>query len=78
MNPVIWKEQVLLVVGAVPTGIFYGNLDFPDKRHIEFSLSKRNMKERELTNRDKTVIVDRDSLLQADQRHPYLVIYIGL
>jgi len=35
------------------------------------------MKERELTNRDKTVIVDRNSLLQADQRHPYLVIYIG-
>jgi hypothetical protein len=42
---VIWKEQVVLVVGAAssrdhfisrleaaPTGVFYGNLDFPDKR----------------------------------------------
>jgi diguanylate cyclase (GGDEF)-like protein len=35
------------------------------------------MKERELTNRDKTVIIDLESLVQADQRHPYLVIYIG-
>jgi diguanylate cyclase (GGDEF)-like protein len=35
------------------------------------------MKKRELTNRDKTVIIDLESLLQADQRHPYLVIYIG-
>ena len=35
------------------------------------------MKERGLTNRDKTVIIDLESLLQADQRHPYLVIYIG-
>jgi len=35
------------------------------------------MNERELTNSEKTVIVDRKSLLQADQRHPYLVIYIG-
>ena len=35
------------------------------------------MKERELTNRDKTVIVDRESLMPVDQRHPYLVIYIG-
>ncbi len=35
------------------------------------------MDERELTNRDKTVIIDRESLLQPDQRHPYLVIYIG-
>jgi hypothetical protein len=31
-NPVIWKEQVALVVGAAPTGGFYDNLDFPDKR----------------------------------------------
>jgi len=44
-NPVIWKEQVVLVMGAAsrcdhlisrlkaaPTGVFYGNLDFPDKR----------------------------------------------
>ena len=31
-NPVIWKEQVVLVVEAAPTGGFYGNLDFPDKR----------------------------------------------
>jgi len=43
--PVIWKEQVVLVVGAAssrdhlisrleaaPTKVFYGNLDFPDKR----------------------------------------------
>jgi hypothetical protein len=42
---VIWKEQVVLVVGAAssrdhlisrleaaPTGFFFGNLDFPDKR----------------------------------------------
>ena len=35
------------------------------------------MKERELTNRDKTVIIDRTSLLESDRRHPYLVIYIG-
>ena len=35
------------------------------------------MKEIEPNNRDKTVIIDRHSLLQADQRHPYLVIYIG-
>ena len=35
------------------------------------------MNERGLTNRDKTVIIDSESLLQADQRHPYLVIYIG-
>jgi pSer/pThr/pTyr-binding forkhead associated (FHA) protein len=35
------------------------------------------MKERELTNTDKTIIVDRESLRQPDQRHPYLVIYIG-
>ena len=35
------------------------------------------MKEIKLTNRDKTVIIDRKSLLEADQRHPYLVIYIG-
>ena len=35
------------------------------------------MKEIEITNRDKTVIVDRDSLLQSEQRHPYLVVYIG-
>jgi hypothetical protein len=46
-NAVIWKEQVALVVGAAssrdhlisrleaaPTGFFYGNLDFPDKRFI--------------------------------------------
>jgi len=45
--PVIWKEQVVLVVGAassrdhlirgwkpLPQGIFYGNLDFPAKRLI--------------------------------------------
>jgi hypothetical protein len=45
INPVIWKEQVVLVVGAAsnrdhlisrleaaPTGVFYGKLDFPDKR----------------------------------------------
>ena len=31
------------------------------------------MKEIELTSRDKTVIVDRKSLLQSEQRHPYLV-----
>ena len=31
------------------------------------------MKERELTNTDKTIIVDRESLRQPDQRHPYLV-----
>ena len=31
----------------------------------------------EITNRDKTVIIDRHSLFQADHRHPYLVIYIG-
>ena len=35
------------------------------------------MKEIEPNNRDKTVIIDRHSLLQADQHHPYLVIYIG-
>jgi len=35
------------------------------------------MKEIELTNSDKTIIVDRESLQQPDQRHPYLVIYIG-
>ena len=35
------------------------------------------MNEREITNRDKTVIIDRELLLQPDQRHPYLVIYIG-
>ena len=35
------------------------------------------MNEKELINRDKTAIVDLDSLLQADSRHPYLVIYIG-
>ena len=35
------------------------------------------MKERKLTNRDKTVIIDRTSLLESDRRHPYLVIYIG-
>jgi hypothetical protein len=48
-NPVIWKEQVVLVVGAAssrdhlisrleaaPTGVFNGNLDFPDKRFKEF------------------------------------------
>jgi hypothetical protein len=45
--PVIWKEQVVLFVGAAssrdhlisrleaaPTGGFCGNLDFPDKRLI--------------------------------------------
>jgi len=45
INPAILKEQVVLVVGAAssrdhlisrleaaPTGFFYGNLDFPDKR----------------------------------------------
>lgn len=35
------------------------------------------MKEIKINNSDKTVIVDRDSLLQPEQRHPYLVIYIG-
>jgi hypothetical protein len=43
--PVIWKDQVVLVVGAAssrdhlisrlkaaPTRVFYGYLDFPDKR----------------------------------------------
>ena len=30
-----------------------------------------------MKNRDKTVIIDRDTLLPADQRHPYLVVYIG-
>ena len=35
------------------------------------------MKEIELTNTDKTLIVDRESLLQADHYHPYLVIYVG-
>ena len=47
--PVIWKEQVALVVGAAssrdhfisrleaaPTGVFYGNLYFPDKRLNNF------------------------------------------
>ena len=46
--PVIWKGQVVLVVEAAssrdhlisqleaaPTGVFYGNLDFPDER-LEF------------------------------------------
>jgi hypothetical protein len=45
INPVIWKEQVVLFVGAAssrdhlisrleaaPTGGFCGNSDFPDKR----------------------------------------------
>ena len=49
-NAVIWKEQVALVVGAAssrdhlisrleaaPTGFFYGNLDFRDKRLQKFS-----------------------------------------
>jgi len=35
------------------------------------------MNEKELINRDKTAVVDLDSLMQADSRHPYLVIYIG-
>jgi diguanylate cyclase (GGDEF)-like protein len=35
------------------------------------------MKEIEIANSDKTVIVDRDSLLHSEQRHPYLVVYIG-
>jgi diguanylate cyclase (GGDEF)-like protein len=35
------------------------------------------VKEMEMKNRDKTVIIDRDTLLPADQRHPYLVVYIG-
>ena len=30
--PVIWKEQVVLVVEAAPTGDFFGHLDLPDKR----------------------------------------------
>ena len=47
-NPVIWKEQVALLVGAAssrdhlisrleaaPTEFFYGNLDFPDKRQTK-------------------------------------------
>jgi len=53
-NPVIWKKQVVLVVGAAfsrdhlisrlkaaPTTVFYGNLDFPDKRLEQFFASRR-------------------------------------
>jgi len=52
--PVIWKEQVVLVVGAAssrdhlisrleaaPTVVFFGNLDFPNKRLILFVLPYR-------------------------------------
>ena len=31
----------------------------------------------ELFNIDETAVIDRESLLKKDQRHPYLVIYIG-
>ena len=35
------------------------------------------MKESKLINPDKTAIIDRESLIRSDGRHPYLVIYIG-
>ncbi len=54
--PVIWKEQVVLVVGAAssrdhlilrleaaPTGFFYGNLDFPYKRLFYYRTEKSEL-----------------------------------
>jgi hypothetical protein len=56
--PLIWKEQVILVVGAAssrdhfisrleaaPTGVFNGNLDFSDKHLLSYKrvlISKDN------------------------------------
>jgi len=54
---VIWQEQVVLVVGAAssrdhfisrleaaPTGFFYGNLDFLDKRLVLNLVKIKSMK----------------------------------